>query len=59
MTALLRLRVVRTTAYLKSTMEVYGKTFTGPGPKEEYQACFVRYFGCYVCDLLNAFDALF
>ena len=29
------------------------------GPKEEYQACFVRYFGCYVCDLLNAFDAFF
>ena len=27
------LRVVRTTAYLKAIMEVYGKTITGLGPK--------------------------
>ena len=32
-------------------MEVYGKTITGLGPKEEYQACYVGYLGCYVCDL--------
>ena len=29
-----------TTAYLKAIMEVYGKTITGPGPKEENHACF-------------------
>ena len=41
-------------------MEVYEKTITGLGPKEEYQACFVGYLGCYVCDLniffMNCFD---
>ena len=30
-------------------MEFFGKTITGWGPKEEYQACFVGYLGCYVC----------
>ena len=29
---------MRTTAYLKAIKEVYGKTITGLGPKEEYQA---------------------
>ena len=28
-------------------MEVYGKPIAGLGPKEEYQACFVGYIGCY------------
>ena len=27
-------------AYLKAIIEVYGKTITGLGPKEEYQALF-------------------
>ena len=44
---------MRTTAYLKAIMEVYGKTFTDLGSKQnQYQACFVGYLGCYVCDLL-------
>ena len=42
--------------YLKVIMEVYGKTFTALGPKEENQACFVGYFGFYVCDLLYVFN---
>ena len=28
---------------------VYGKTNTGLGSKEEYQACFVGYLGCNIC----------
>ena len=36
-------------------MEVCGKTITGLGPKEEYQACYVGYLGCYVCDLKYMF----
>ena len=35
---------------LKSYNGGYGKTFTGLGPKEEHQACFVGYL-CYACDL--------
>ena len=46
------LRVLRTTTYLKAIMEVYGKQLQVWGPKEEYQACFVGYLGCYVCYLL-------
>ena len=33
------LRVVRTTAYLKAIMEVYGKTITGLGPVELVDCC--------------------
>ena len=40
-------------------MEVYVKTVTGLGPKEEYQVCFVGFLGCFVFDLYYVFDALF
>ena len=41
-------------------MEVYGKTITGLGPKEEYQACYVgilvaMYVTCYMF-LMHCFD---
>ena len=28
-----------------------GPSITGLGPKEDNQACFVGYLGCYACDL--------
>ena len=31
------LRVERTRVYIKTIMEIYGKTFTGLGPKEKFQ----------------------
>ena len=48
---------MRTTAYIKSIMEVYGKTFTGLGLKEE--TCFVLFLGCYIFDLFYVFYTLF
>ena len=30
---------------------LWKKIFTGLGPNEEHQACFVGYLGCYACDL--------
>ena len=51
--------LVTITAYLQALMEVYVKTVTGLGPKEEYQVCFVGFLGCYVFDLYYVFDALF
>ena len=36
-------------------MEVYGKTITGLGPKEENQARFVGYLRCCACDLYYFF----
>ena len=40
------LRVVRTTAYLKAMMEVYGKRVTGLGPVAE--SCYMYYRGTIV-----------
>ena len=36
---------------LKSYNGGLWKTFTGLGPREEHQACFVGFLGCYACHL--------
>ena len=51
MAALLCLKSCEDHSLLKSFNGGLWKKNTGLGPKEENQACFVGYFGCYACDL--------
>ena len=51
---------MRTTAYLKAMMKVYGKTFTGVGPKKNIRLGLLGTFAamfvtCYIC-LILCFD---
>ena len=43
----------------KTKIIMTAATFTSPGPKEDDQACFVVFLGCYVCYLLYVCDTLY